>query len=303
MRQKQCPVCHAKGQVGLPHLSIQKCDHCQVSWTLVQEDIDVDTLYEDKVYAVVDNRKSIFERIIFREAEKVIRTVTGIFNKTNPIKCLDFGSGKGQFLLKAKEAGWQTLGLETAKERAAFSREKYGLDVIEKYYHSGKIGEGEFDVISLNHVLEHLPHPIELLQELTEKNLKPGGILIVEVPNLHSWQSNIAGSKWMHLDIPKHLTHWNGQVLSQKITALGFDKIKSQYFSVHLGVLGMLSALLGNLGYKGNIIYDLKNRKNPGLLIGIALILPFSFLLETLAVPFKKTGILRLYFKKHESKR
>ncbi|MFC0262411.1 class I SAM-dependent methyltransferase [Fontibacter flavus] len=303
MRQEQCPVCHAKGQVGLLHLSIQKCEQCQVSWTLIQEDIDVDALYEDKVYAVVDNRKSIFERVIFSEAEKVIRTVTGIINKTNPIKCLDFGSGKGQFLLKAKEAGWQTLGLETAKERADFSREKYGLDVIEKYYHSGKIGEGEFDVISLNHVLEHLPHPIELLQELTEKNLKPGGILIVEVPNLHSWQSNIAGSKWMHLDIPKHLTHWHEQVLSQKITALGFDKIKSQYFSVHLGVLGMLSALLGNLGYKGNIIYDLKNRKNPGLLIGIALILPFSFLLETLAVPFKKTGILRLYFKKHESKR
>lgn len=301
MRQEKCPVCHAKGEVGLPDLSIQKCDNCQVSWTLVSEDIDLDALYEDKVYAVVDNRKSIFERIIFKEAEKVIKTVAGILNRTKPIKCLDFGSGKGQFLLKAKEAGWQTLGIETAKERADFSKEKYGLEVMEEYYQSGKIADGEFDVISLNHVLEHLPQPIQLLQELTEKNLKPGGVLIVEVPNLESWQSHIAGNKWMHLDIPKHLTHWNEQVLTQKITALGFDKIKSQYFSVHLGVLGMLSALLGNLAYKGNIIYDLKNRKNPGLLIGIALILPLSFLLESLAASLKKTGIIRLYFKKHES--
>jgi 2-polyprenyl-3-methyl-5-hydroxy-6-metoxy-1,4-benzoquinol methylase len=300
MKQEKCPVCGFIGQRDKPNLSIQECLNCGVTWTLIKEGIDAKALYEDEVYAVVDNRKSIFEKIIFKESKKVIRTVNQIFKEKRPIKCLDFGSGKGQFLLKAKEAGWEVSGIETALERAKFSREKYGIEVSSEFYDSGKIGTGNFDVICLFHVLEHLPHPLRLLKEITENNLKKGGVLIIEIPNLRSWQHKIAGNNWMHLDIPKHLTHWDEDLLTKKTEALGFEKIKSQYFSVHLGVLGSLSAILFKLGYKGNIIYDLKNKRKTGILIGTAMVLPISFILEVLAVLFRKTGIIRLYFKKHE---
>jgi SAM-dependent methyltransferase len=301
MKQEKCPVCGYPGKVDNADLSLQKCDKCGLTWTLIKKEIDENALYKDKVYAVIDNRNSIFEKIIFNESQKVIRTANRLLKGKTPVLCLDFGSGKGQFLLKAKEAGWQAIGVETALERAEFSREKYGVEVLSDYYDSGIIGRGDFDVICLFHVLEHLSDPLKLLKEITGKNLIKGGLLIVEVPNLKSWQHRIAGNNWMHLDIPKHLTHWDEEMLTKKIEALGFEKIKSQYFSVHLGVLGSLSAILYKLGYEGNIIYDLKNKGKFGLLIGLALVLPFSFILEALAVPFKKTGVIRLYFNKHES--
>jgi SAM-dependent methyltransferase len=301
MRQEQCPVCGAGGREINQNFSLILCGNCGVSWTLINEDLDAEALYEDEVYAVVDNRKSIFEKIIFREANKVISTIKTLVKSNNPIQCLDFGSGKGQFLHQAQAAGWKVQGVETAKERAHFAREKYGLTVQTAFYSSGAIGHGNFDVLTLFHVLEHLPDPLGLLSTLCESNLRPGGILVVEVPNLNSWQYSIAGDNWMHLDIPKHLSHWNEELLTEKVEALGFEKVKSQYFSLHLGVLGSLSALLGKLGYRENIIYALKNRKSLPLLFGVALVFPISLLVEVFALPFRKTGIVRLYFKKHES--
>lgn len=301
MRQEQCPVCGTGIQEETPNLSLILCGKCGVSWTLINSEIDAEALYEDEVYAVVDNRKSIFERIIFGEANKVVKTVKRLLEGDVHLRCLDFGSGKGQFLHQAQEAGWTVLGIETAKDRAGFAREKYGVEVIGNPYESGIVGEGNFDVISLFHVLEHLPQPMHLLQELIQKNLRPGGILVIEVPNLDSWQHALAGDQWMHLDIPKHLSHWNEKLLVEKVETLGFQKVKSQYFSLHLGVLGSLSALLGKLGYRGNIIYDLKNRKSIALLFGVAFVLPISLLMEIFALPFYKTGILRLYFKKYGS--
>ncbi|WP_291787507.1 class I SAM-dependent methyltransferase [Cecembia sp.] len=301
MRQEQCPVCGTGIKEETSNLSLVLCGNCGVSWTLINSEIDAEALYEDEVYAVVDNRKSIFERIIFGEANNVVQTVNKLIQWDLKLHCLDFGSGKGQFLHQAQEAGWKVLGIETAKERAGFAREKYGVEVIGDQYKSGIVGEGNFDVISLFHVLEHLPQPLSLLQELVQKNLRAGGILVIEVPNLDSWQHAIAGGKWLHLDIPKHLSHWNEKLLVEKVETLGFQKVKSQYFSLHLGVLGSLSALLGKLGYRGNIIYDLKNRKSIPLLLGVAIVLPISLFMEIFALPFRKTGILRLYFKKYGS--
>lgn len=301
MRQEQCPVCGAEDKKENRNFSLILCKKCGVTWTLIQSDLDMAALYEDEIYTVVDNRNSIFEKIIFKEASNVIHTVNRLLPDTSPLRCLDFGSGKGQFLFQAKIAGWQAMGIETAPERARFAQEKYGVKVQTEQYSKGKIDSGNFDVLTLFHVLEHLPAPLAMLKELCDNNLRKGGILVLEVPNIKSWQHQWAGDKWMHLDIPKHLSHWHETQLAEKVEALGFKRVKSQYFSLHLGVLGNLSALLGKLGYGGNIIYDLKNRKKPPILLGVGLIFPLSLLLEVFALPFRRTGIVRLYFKKNES--
>ena len=115
-------------------------------------------------------------------------------------RLLDFGFGKGQFLLAAKEQGWVGLGVETAMDRANFARDLYQVDVIDTFYEGGAVTEDRFDLITLNHVLEHLPEPEPILGELVRSNLEPGGLVMIEVPRLNSWQSMIAGSAWVHLD-------------------------------------------------------------------------------------------------------
>jgi SAM-dependent methyltransferase len=239
MRQTQCPVCQTPTNNFPTANSLISCPSCKVKWTYLPEEFDAEALYSDEVYAVVDNRKSIFERIIFSEAKKVLNKA----KKLNPEakRLLDFGSGKGLFLYVAESMGWDGIGVETSQDRANFAIEKYGVKVLSEYYSQGKIEGGNFDLITLNHVLEHLPDPIALLEELLKENAK--GLLYTEVPRENSWQAKIAGSNWMHWDIPKHLSHWNEEALGNEIGKLGFKK-------------GWLSFLLFPFGSFGNAAGD-----------------------------------------------
>ncbi|WP_026952546.1 class I SAM-dependent methyltransferase [Algoriphagus mannitolivorans] len=296
MRQVICPVCKTPPNFSHSPYSICDCSTCGVRWTFLPKEIQWEELYRDEVYAVVDNRTSIFEKIIFSEARKVLRQAQSLFPQAN--RLLDFGSGKGQFLAVANAMGWKGLGIETEAERAKFAREKYGVEVLTSLYSQGKIENGNFDLITLNHVLEHLPAPIELLKQLTNDNLAKGGILYLEVPRADSWQAKIAGNQWMHWDIPKHLSHWTAQSLIDQLKQLGFSKAGIRSFSVHLGVLGMLQALMSLFGFKENLILRLKRKKSVGLLMGIAMLLPFALLLELLSVAFGKSGIMGIYWRK-----
>jgi SAM-dependent methyltransferase len=272
----------------------EKCLSCGVEWTYLPEPIDSAELYRDEVYAVVDNRKSVFERIIFYEGKSILRRATKI--RPAAKKLIDFGSGKGQFLAVAKAMDWEGIGIETEPARADFARKNYGVEVICEYYQKGKLSKNRVDLITLNHVLEHLPQPIPLLKELLESNLNPNGLLYLEVPRADSWQAGIAGNLWMHWDIPKHLSHWTEPVLVRQMDLLGYCVLGKRRFSFHLGVLGMLQALLAKMGFRDNLILRLKKNKSAGLVLLIGITLPFALLLEVLSVGFDKSGILGLYF-------
>jgi SAM-dependent methyltransferase len=298
MRQITCPVCQTSPPSFLPSRSVVPCNCCGVRWTFLPEEIDADALYSDEVYAVVDNRQSVFERVIFSEARKILQKARKINPKANSL--LDFGAGKGQFLAVAKSLGWNGTGIETASERAAFAREKYQVQVMESLYTEGKIGNGNFDFITLNHVLEHLPDPMGLMKELLSQNTASEGIVYLEVPRADSWQAKIAGSHWMHWDIPKHLTHWTEAGLEKEFSKIGFQKVGVRRFSIHLGVLGMLQALLSKLGFRENLILRLKRKKTPGLLLLLGLGLPFAWILEYISTGFGRSGIVGIYLKRND---
>lgn len=295
MRQILCPICSQKPSGSQTENTLITCISCETTWTFFSQEVDAEALYEDAVYAVVDNRKSIFERIIFREARKVLEKAEKLVVGSSK-KLLDFGSGKGQFLVIAKQRSWTCLGIETATERAKFGIRNYGLKVISEFYKEGTIPGAPFDLITLNHVLEHLPQPMALLKELLDTNLAEKGLLYVEVPRKDSWQALIAGKSWMHWDLPKHLTHWTEPLLLDKLKEIGFTKVADRRFSIHLGLLGMLQALLSLLGYKRNLILALKGKKNPFLLLGILILTPLALLLESMACIFNRGGILGTYF-------
>lgn len=297
MRQVICPVCKTPPTFSPAPCSLCTCTSCGVRWTFLPEEIQWEELYRDEVYAVVDNRTSIFEKIIFSEARKVLRQAQSLSPEASCL--LDFGSGKGQFLAVAKALGWNGLGIETEAERAKFAREKYGVEVLTSLYSQGKIEGGNFDLITLSHVLEHLPAPVELLEELIIHNLAPHGLLYLEVPRADSWQAKIAGKFWMHWDMPKHLTHWNAKTLESQLQKIGLTPVAKRSFSLHLGVLGMLQALMSRFGFRENLIFRLKRKKTFGLMLGIGILLPVAVILEVLSLPFGKSGILGIYSRRH----
>ena len=298
-----CPLCHQADyrmiyeQVAFfPDAAIVACTHCGHIYTLLKKEIDLSALYSDEVYQVVENRDSIFDRIMTREYAAVLRTL----GRLRPAKgrLLDFGSGKGKFGALAKSGGWEVRCVETSEPRAAYARSVYGLEVNSAFYTGGSIFGIRFDLLTLFHVLEHLPEPAGLLGALIHENLREDGLILIEVPNYSSWQSKIAGRKWLHLDASRHIHHFTPERLRRFLRELDLIPIRTKYWSMHLGLLGMVDSLLRLFGYRKNIIFQLKNRKSAALLLQIGLLMPFALALELLAVLFRRGGVIRMYLKR-----
>ena len=296
-----CPLCNEKKYTMLyeklrqyPGASIVKCNNCLHIYTLLNHEPDNDKLYKDDVYKIVENRKSLFDWILTREYNRILKKIHSI--KPSKGTLLDFGCGKGKFASLAKKNGWQVKCVETAIERAEYAQKIYGLEVNTNFYSAGKIFNNDFDVLTVFHVLEHLPSPKILLNELIKNNMKKESLIVVEVPNIKSLQAFIAGKKWLHLDVPRHISHFTPLRLEQLAGELGLTVKKTNFFSFHLGVLGMTDSLLKLFGYRKNIIYELKNKKIKSLFLGIALLLPFSLIFEICAVAAGRGGVVRKYF-------
>lgn len=107
-------------------------------------------------------------------------------------RVLDFGSGSGEFLALAAGAGHDVQGIEPGQSFASFARETYGVPVESRVWQEVAFEAGRFDVITANHVLEHLREPVSALRRMAEW-LAEDGILHVSVPNAlghrrHSFQ-------------------------------------------------------------------------------------------------------------------
>ena len=166
------------------------------------------------------------------------------------------------------------------------------------FYKSGKLSGVPFDVITLFHVLEHLPTPKVLLENLIRDNLKDGGLLVLEVPNLNSLQAIIAGKNWLHLDIPRHLNHFTKRRLVSMLNNLNnvnVNILKIEYFSSVLGLQGMINSIFNLFGYRKSLISELKYNRKPILILGILVVLPLAFFLELFSSIVNKGAVIRIY--------
>lgn len=98
-------------------------------------------------------------------------------------RILDFGSGSGEFLDETARSGYRVVGVEPGSDYAAFSRRTYAVEVFEASWEEMSFPEGSFDVITANHVVEHLREPVDAMRALA-RLLAPNGTVYVAVPNV-----------------------------------------------------------------------------------------------------------------------
>lgn len=133
---------------------------------------------------------------------------------------LDVGCGAGEFLLRARGCGWLVQGVEPDPQAAALCLSR-GLDVVQGDITTLGDTAERFDLITLSHVIEHVHHPLAVLQHCL-RLLKPGGTLWLETPNLLAWGHGMFGPHWRGLETPRHLVLFNPASLQSALTSTGF---------------------------------------------------------------------------------
>lgn len=151
----------------------------------------------------------------------------------SPGLLLDVGCGKGEFLAEARAQGWRVTGIEPSLGLCLHAREVHQLDVLHGTLERSDIDlPAAADAVTLNHVLEHVEHPIALLQAI-RKLLNPDGVLFIEVPNCDSYLLRTAdaffrfkGLDWSTrlspLHPPFHRFGFTASSLRHALTASGF---------------------------------------------------------------------------------
>ena len=271
------------------------CNSCRHYFTYFSKKLELEEVYRSGKYKVIDIRRSIFDKLVSLNSRNILWELHRLIDGG---KLLDFGCGKGQFLNQADKKGWNVIGIETERERAEFGKEAYGLNISNSEYKSGRLRSSPFNAITLFQVLEHLRSPKQLLKELIDNNLSEEGYIVIEVPLFDSIQSKISRNKWLHLDPPVHYSHFTRETLLKLLKGVGVEVHKERYFSIQLGILGMVDAIMKSFGYKKNIIYELKFNKTIPLLITTITVLPIAIIIELLSVLFKKGGVIRIYGRK-----
>ena len=167
---------------------------------------------------------------------------------------LDAGAGRGKLVRALGEAGFDARGIEPAARAGA------GLPIAASSI--AEHDDSNLDAVVLWHVLEHLDDPCGSL-ELVRSWMRPGGVLLVGVPNLDSWQARVAGHGWLHYDAPRHRTHFTLAGLRALLERTGYEVVKVEQLVWEFNPASMWMALLTRLGMSPGFPFHLLKRNAP----------------------------------------
>jgi 2-polyprenyl-3-methyl-5-hydroxy-6-metoxy-1,4-benzoquinol methylase len=204
-------------------------------------------------------------------AQKERYRIDSILKHISRGRLLEIGPWRGIFCSNAKDAGFDVTAIEMDPGCVDFLQRVLDIKAIQSNtpYEALETIKEKFDVIALWHSLEHLPRPWLVLQKAAEK-LAPGGILLVSVPNIESYDFSVLGDGWVHLDIPRHLYQFPVRWLKTVGSAIGLTILEattsdrmSRIISKHAWHVRAVSKIPIRYvrGVVGLVLYQLAKRK------------------------------------------
>ncbi len=185
---------------------------------------NLDKYYSNETYiSHTDARKTFIDKLYQNIKRFSLWKKVRLVRKYSPYgkTLLDVGAGTGDFLLKAKNNKWGIEGVEPnfiAKRRAQIKGIELRPDLKE-------LEGNKYDVITLWHVLEHLPNLDEQIIQLVSL-LTAKGTLVIAVPNFNSYDAKKYGKFWAAYDVPRHLWHFSKDSIEKIFSEHGMKVIK-----------------------------------------------------------------------------
>ncbi len=178
-------------------------------------------------------------------------------------RVLDVGCGRGVVLGALANRGFEVHGVEISKEATVGADPRAEIRIAPKLSEAG-YEAGYFDEVLIWHVLEHLHDPRGTLEE-ARRILRPGGRLVVAVPNFSSLQARWTGASWFHLDAPRHLYQFPLSALVRLVEDVGFAVESEHHFSLRQNPFGWIQSVLNGLDvFPRNALYTLLHQRQQG---------------------------------------
>ncbi len=173
---------------------------------------------------------------------------------TPPAKVLDAGAGQGRFVAAARAAGYDAFGIEPAQRGLERAR-RLGVPVVPVTIEAAEIEAGALDAVVLWHVLEHLAEPAGAIRRIAGW-VRPGGGVLVGVPNLESIQARVGGDRWYHLDVPRHRTHFTPAGLARLLERSGVAPVAVHHLLLEHNPFGMWQSAVNRLTRDPSYLYN-----------------------------------------------
>jgi SAM-dependent methyltransferase len=176
---------------------------------------------------------------------------------------LDVGAAGGAFVSEAGRAGFRSRGIEPSPAFARHARDVLGVDVADGRLEDAELEPASLDAITMWHVLEHVPDPVAALRT-SAAALRPGGVLVAEVPNLESAAFAIMGTTWTHLDPEVHLSQFTRATLVDALERAGLRVLATETVAIDAYLTTAERLKPGHLAHRAKLLcHGLATARHP----------------------------------------
>jgi SAM-dependent methyltransferase len=268
MDQRSCPACGRPALVywreatasdpqlaGRARFALERCAVCGSAAT-VGDAADHGAMYEGGTYAPAAGlaRRLLAPLRGLAERDRM-RFIRGLAPGS---RVLEVGAGDGKLVALMRASGLDARGIDPSPAACATARAN-GVEVTCVGVDEAELQPGAEDAVVLWHALEHFERPAEALERI-HGWLRPGGTLVVAVPNLASVQARIGGDRWFHQDVPRHRSHLTPAGASALLERTGFAPVSVRHLLVEQNPLGMWQTLLNHLTRERDFAFRLLKR-------------------------------------------
>lgn len=217
--------------------SLCKCNKCSfVSLKPLPDANTLKALYAGEYWqGDSESDHKLMDLLFFLRMRGILSELRGLLPPKGRI--LDWGCGDGALVRLLAREGFAAYGIDLYSTRVD------GKTTLTASIKTAPFEKESFDCITSFHVIEHLEDPVGSVNAAFNL-LKPGGIMVAEVPNLASFHYELFLKRWNSLDIPAHINHFTPTTFSMLFTKIGkFEIIRTAFFSQRFSAAGFLNSL------------------------------------------------------------